>query len=193
MPNITPNPVGAVLSALATAYRHNLVSYAMVPEECQPPRFVVGFGTAAEIRAFEAAVHDLADGRHPDLYLILGEVAALAAPYLNMAHIADPAPLRHMIGGLAERLVVVEDDGPIQVVTPSPDARSAMLAIAYLAVAGLAAWDRMVSPGESGEVVNTMGCGPVPVGPRTDGCPAVADLNAKGITRLVPDSVEGRQ
>lgn len=61
MTAITPNPVAAVLSVLATAYRNNMVSYACVPKECRPPRFVVEFGTGAEVRAFEAAVHHLAD------------------------------------------------------------------------------------------------------------------------------------
>jgi hypothetical protein len=154
MTTVTPNPVTAALSALAAAYRHNLVSYASVPEECQPPRFVVGFGSAAEVRAFEAAAHALAN-LAPDLFPALGEAAAEAECYDFGGFIAQPETLQFLLGSVARKLLeVAEDHGRVKVLRPSFGYRRDLALIAGLAIAGMVSWDRENAPAEAGEAVN---------------------------------------
>ena len=136
-PQSTP-AVAAVLTALTSAFRANMVSYLSVPEECQPPRFVVEFASGAEVRAFAAALHHVtASG--PLLATALGEIAAEVIGY-DVAAITSPEVLQHLIhSAAADLMVVVEDLGPVKVIQRADDYRDHLTTIAALALAGLLA------------------------------------------------------
>lgn len=141
-PATSPSPVASVLLTLATAYRTNMVSYAAVPEECQPPRFVVEFRTGADVRAFEEHVHQLADAG-PLLPRVLGEIAAEVTGYDGVASITSAEVLQHLIHVAAGDLMeVVEDFGPVKVIRASPQYRDHLVTIAALAIVGLLAESR---------------------------------------------------
>lgn len=72
MTDLTPtaNPVAVVLKFLGAAWNANRIEWTSVPADCRPPQVVIGAGDEAEIRAFVAAVQQLAglftfDARDP--------------------------------------------------------------------------------------------------------------------------------